>query len=272
MDISQVGLTAFVIAYFRALERERRHPLFEDPYAEWFLPDEIREKTAKLHQILPAAGDMIRYRVCFFDDITKRGIADGIKQIVLVGAGFDMRPAIHGVEGVTFYDVDQPAVLAYKHAVLKQHGARPCPAVPCDYLEVNLPEQLEKSGFDPTESTLFLWEGNTMYLSLAQIHAFLTQLSRHVESFRVALDHFSHKVIDRTTGLEDVTRATDFFEHNLGAPWITGFDDPTALEQPTGLAVVESGCMEDVGKKYAPEDAQNVAKLTDLYRYAVLGK
>ena len=272
MDINEVGLTAFVISYFRMLERERRHPLFEDPYAEWFVPEEMKEKARQFHEVLPEAGDMIRYRVCFFNDITKRAIRDGKKQIVLVGSGFDMRPVIFRTEGVTFYDVDQPAVLQYKHEVLAQHGVQPCPGMPCNYLEINLPEQLASVGFDPAKPTLFLWEGNTMYLPLELIYGFLRQLQQQVESFHIGFDYLTKKVINRTSGIEGVTRAADFFEHKLGAPWITGFDDLGVFERNTGLAVIESGGMENVGVQYAPEDAKNIAQFTDLYSYCVLAK
>lgn len=270
IDINEVGVTAFIIAYFRALEQKQPCQLFDDPYAEWFLPDEMREKAKQFHALIPEAGEMIRYRICYFHDFLRREIQNGVKQVVTIGAGFDMRPVIFDTEGVTFYEVDQPAVMQYKRQVLEQHGIPPCTGVLCNYLEVNLAEKLAETGFDLGAPSLFIWEGNTMYLPPERIYEFLKQLCEGVASFHISFDYLSPKVINRTGGIEGVTRAADFFEHNLGAPWITGFDDVAVFAKNTDLAIFESGEMVDIGKKYAPEEAQNMEKFRGLYFYCAL--
>ena len=140
-DINEVGATAFFIAGIREQEKDREHPLFNDPYAQWFVNDDIREKVRQVFAVLPEGMELVRYRSCLFDDITRREIGNGIRQIVILGSGFDMRPLVFETEGVRFCDVDQPAVLAFKGKVLESHGVTPCAGIPCNYLEVDPAEQ-----------------------------------------------------------------------------------------------------------------------------------
>ena len=118
-DINEVGAIAFFIAGIREQEKDREHPLFKDPYAEWFVNDDIRQKVSQVFAVLPKGWSWSRYRSCLFDDVTRREIENGMRQIVILGSGFDMRPLVFGTEGVRFCDMDQPAVLAFKGKVLR---------------------------------------------------------------------------------------------------------------------------------------------------------
>jgi len=145
-DINEVGATAFFIAGIREQEKDREHPLFKDPYAEWFVNDDIRAKVGQVFALLPEGMELVRYRSALFDDIIRREIERGMRQIVILGSGFDMRPHVFEDEGVRFCDVDQPAVLAFKGKVLEGHGMTPCAGIPCNYLEADLPAPAEVPG------------------------------------------------------------------------------------------------------------------------------
>ncbi len=268
--INEVGATAFVIASMRAMEEKREQKIFDDPYAKWFANPEIDEKVRFLIAAFPPSLEVVRYRVCIMGEIVARSIADGVRQVVTLGAGFDMRAEIFRADGVRFCDVDQPAVLTYKREVLESNGVAPCTYILCNYLEVDLPEKLAEAGFDLTAPTLFVWEGNTMYLPRDLIHAFLDKLRARFPAMRIAFDYFSQKVIDRTTGNEEVTLATDRFENSFGVKWLTGFDDLPALAQRHDLEIVETGGMIDVGNHHNPEAAAELAYLLGFYSYCVL--
>ena len=147
LDINDVGMTAFFIAYFRDAEHKRRDSLFDDPYSRWFVTDEIRPYAEKFAELCPEFETLIRCRLLFFRELVRTQIENGVKQVVSVGAGFDTRPAIFRTEGVTFFDVDQPEVVRHKRQTLAQHGLEPWPAIACNYLEVNLPAKIAGSGF-----------------------------------------------------------------------------------------------------------------------------
>lgn len=271
-DINEVGSTAFFIAGIREKEKHQERPLFEDPYAEFFVTDEVREQVRKVFAVLPDGMELVRYRSFLFDDIVRREIGNGMQQIVVLGAGFDMRPMMFQTDGVRFCDVDQPAVLAFKRKVLESRGLTPCAAIPCNYLEVDLPGKLAEVGFDLDTPLLFVWEGNTMYLPEGLVHGFLSGLSGRIPSFKIAFDYFSRQVIDRTSGNDGVTAVTDMFEKTLNVKWVTGFDDLGALGERTGLKVAESGNLWEVGQRVAPGGASTLAEMAGLYAYGILAR
>ena len=268
-DINEVGATAFFIAGIREQEKDREHPLFEDPYAEWFVNDDIRAKVGQVFALLPEGMELVRYRSALFDDIIRREIDNGMRQIVILGSGFDMRPQVFRAEDVRFCDVDQAAVLAFKSKVLEGHGVTPCAGIPCNYLEADLPAELAKVGFDIDAPVLIIWEGNTMYLPEELIHGFLGRLCEGLGSFRIAFDFFDTRVIERTTGDDNITATTDAFENILKVQWVTGFDDLSVLKERTGLKPVEFGSLLDFGKRVAPDYPTNIPQL-DLYLYGIM--
>ena len=269
-DINEVGATAFAVACFREMERNREHRVFNDPYAQWFVTDEIREKVGRVTKILPESIEILRYRFCILDEITKREIQAGMKQIVILGCGFDMRSLVFQTEGVRFCDIDQSAVLEFKHKVLESHGVTPCASIPCDYLEVDLPKELIKVGFDISSPILFLWEGNSMYLPLELIHSFFESLRARIPSFKIAFDYYSLNIIDGTCEHPDVTRAADMFQEAFNVTWVTGFDDLSVFEKRHGMRVEESMGLLEVGKRVAPKDAASIAALAGVYNYGIL--
>ena len=270
MDINEVGSTAFFPACVRQMEQDEARPLYEDPYAGWFIDEEATQEFRRLIRAYPAIRETARYRVCIMNETLERAIAEGVRQVVTLGAGFDMRAHIFRTEGVTFCDVDQPAVLAFKRKVLEAHGVAPCAAIPGDYLELNLPEKLGRAGFDLSAPTLFIWEGNTMYLPSDLIHDFLDRLRARMPSLIIAFDYFSEKIINRTSGNETMTATSDYFESHFGASWVTGFDDLSVFEKGNRFRIIRAGEMLDVCMRYAPERAPALAEWTGLHSYCVL--
>ena len=277
MDINEIGATAFVISCMRAMEKDQEHKLFDDPYAALFVNEAIEEKVQEQIRVFPPSLELVRFRVCVMSEVVERGIADGMKQIVSLGAGFDMRAHIYQTEGVKFCDVDQPAVLQFKNKVLEAGGVTPCAGIECNYLEVDLPSELTKAGFDLEASILFIWEGNTMYLPVELIHDFLDRMRAQVPRMTIAFDYFSEKIINRTSGDDRITEVTDFFENNFGVKWVTGFDDLSVLTEKHGFEVVESESLMAVGERRAPQSVAAVkeymdlaASLLELYSYCVL--
>ena len=270
MDINEVGSTAFFPVCVRQMEKDEARPLFEDPYAGWFVDDEATQEFRRLIRTFPAIRETARYRVCIMNETLERAIADGVKQVVTLGAGFDMRSQIFRTLGVRFCDVDQPAVLEFKRKVLEARGVAPCAAIAGNYLEIDLPGELAGKRFDLEAPTLFIWEGNTMYLPVDLIHDFLDRLRARVPRLIVAFDYFSEHIINRTSGNDTMTAATDYFENHFGAKWVTGFDDLSVFERRNQLKIIHSGAMLDVCKRYAPERAPALAEWTGLHSYCVL--
>jgi methyltransferase (TIGR00027 family) len=172
--------TAFAIASIRALERERPAPerLFDDPYAAIFSAAgaHAKEGTERFMQ-LPFFVDAIRLRTRFIDDFVREGLGVGIKQVVLLGAGFDaraLRMAELAANDARVYEVDFAAQLEKKRELLAA-GHVPLPSwvahVPCDFsapdFEEALRTTLQERGFHPGADALFVWEGVLAYIDAA---------------------------------------------------------------------------------------------------------
>jgi len=180
--VQSVADTAFSIAVVRAEEarRPRAERLFEDPYAHLFAAagQHVAEATQRFVD-LPFFRDGVRLRTRFIDDYVRDGVAAGLTQLVLLGAGFDARglrmPEI-AEHGVSVFEVDTQAQLRRKQSLLKSAGVK-LPArlayVPFDFdapdFATSLTSSLAAKGFRPGEGALFVWEGVIGYIDDAAI-------------------------------------------------------------------------------------------------------
>ena len=270
--INEIGTTAFIIAGYRSLEKEKRNPLFIDDYAHYFVNEEIMKKVGELNSFIPEGTDIVRYRTRYFINKLKQFIANGVKQVVFLGGGFDMKACLHANnKTVKFFDVDQKPVLAFKKAIVEKHSIPyPCNFVPCNYIKDDLINNLKSHGFDCKKSTLFIWEGNTMYIPYEAIYNFLNYLKEQLSDFSISLDFLDDRVISLSTGIESITKATNFFA-NMGAPWITGFRELNELASKVSLNIKESFLMSDFNKVYDSEEGSNL-EIFDFYSVGVIEK
>jgi methyltransferase (TIGR00027 family) len=114
----------------RARESERADRLFEDPCAAALAGEEgcrFLEQDEALRPDRPKAAFVLRHR--FFDDFLLGRAVDGVRQVVLVAAGLDARAfRLAWPTGVRVFELDQPGVLSYKEAIVREAGA--CAAAP----------------------------------------------------------------------------------------------------------------------------------------------
>lgn len=247
MTINEIGATAFLIAGVRALEDGRDKPLFSDPHASLFVNDEWMARTHKLIDVHFAVADAIRLRTMALNRVVEDEIARGVRQIVTLGCGFDMRQAIQAGDGVRFFDVDQPAVLEFKADVLDSAGIPMCTAVACDYLEVDLPARLSEAGLDRDAQTLFVWEGNTMYLPGGRVFGFLERLCVRIGRFRVGFDYLLKSVLDGTYEDAEAVAVVRDVQKAMGVVFQTGFDSLDHFETEVPFRVIKTGNVLDAG-------------------------
>ncbi len=275
IDINEIGATAFVIASIRALEPEKPQPLFNDPYAPWFSNDRARTAARQLDAAFPPSTTMVRFRTRYFNRFVERGIEDGARQVVLLGGGFDMRAHHYRNAGAAFFEVDQKAVLEFKHHILSENGVEQPPSLYANYLEADVPGDLADLGFDPAAPTLMVWEGNTMYLPPESIMPFLNRLAGAMSSLRIAFDYFSVDLQRREFDTDEDLKRLEGVERAMKASFPTGFPDLTVFERETPFEVAESGTFAELAEEYGlgqmvaeyPEDWRETLK---LYRYCVL--
>ena len=177
-----VADTAFSIAVVRAEEGQRPQGerLFDDPYAHLFAAAgaHAAESTQRFLD-LPFFRDGVRLRTRYIDDAVRAGLAAGLDQLVLLGAGFDVRGMrMREVEErpARVYEVDTAEQLQRKREVLEAAGKH-VPAhvryVPFGFggasFEAALASALEAQGFRRREGALFVWEGVIGYITSEEI-------------------------------------------------------------------------------------------------------
>jgi hypothetical protein len=99
-----------------------------DAYAQQMLPANRRRVAAALR--LPGLRRLARHptfpylaaRTLFFDRFVGDALHDGLRQIVVIAAGYDSRSWRMACAGVTFFEVDQPATQADKRAKAPEGG------------------------------------------------------------------------------------------------------------------------------------------------------
>ena len=179
-----VADTAFSIAVVRAEEggRPEGERLFVDPFASAFAAAgaHAAESTQRFLD-MPFFRDGVRLRTRFLDDCVRDGLAAGLDQLVLLGAGFDARGLrMTEIEArrARVFEVDTPYQLDRKRRALASAGIE-LPAhvvyVPFDFdtaeadFDGELGGALEMGGFRRGAGAMFVWEGVIGYIDDAEI-------------------------------------------------------------------------------------------------------
>ena len=179
-----------------------------DPYAVHFInrayfdfagqyPDLFGIVRMYLDRISPC----ILARVRYFDDVLKSSIDDGLEQLVILGAGYDMRAfRIDGMDQIRAFEVDQPATQSVKVEKVKAiFGSLPgnVTFVPLDLDSENLGQRLVESGYGSSKKTLFLLEGLSYYIAPSTIDDILSFIVHNSgRGSAVAFDYYPKSVID----------------------------------------------------------------------------
>jgi len=229
--LDPVAITGLLVAAIRADESRREDPLFTDPFADRLAGDAGRDALAAYRAATGVSVPIIEVRTRYYDDTVARFQAAGLRQYVILAAGMDARAyRLAWPAGARVFEVDRPAVLAHKAAVLA--GDAPAcdrTAVPSDLAD-DWPSALIAAGFDPTTPTCWLVEGLLQYLDEPLVARLFARLDEHsAPGSRVIYDVIG-RVLLNAPFMAGATRMMQ----ELGAPWTFGTDDPAALVTPRG--------------------------------------
>lgn len=173
--------SAEAVAVMRAASHRERDPTVRNPdhLARHFvgrlyglllmLPCAISRRV--IERISPGSYCYFLARTKFIDGHLLQAIEHGIRQVVILGAGYDSRASRFGQklrEGeVRVLEVDLPSTQADKRARMRACSIaepRNVTYVAHDFNEGELIDVLRRHGFDPQRPTFFIWEGVTYYL------------------------------------------------------------------------------------------------------------
>ena len=144
------------------------------------------------------AVQIIPQRTDFFDRAL-RDHAGAIRQLVILGAGWDTRAYnLPEGAGVSVFEVDTGEMVRRKRAALRNAGidAAHVAFVGVDFNKEPWLERLERHGFDPAVPTFFLWEGVVYYLEDEAVHATLEAIGSLASGSVVAFDYASREMVE----------------------------------------------------------------------------
>lgn len=219
MKPGEASATAEFNALFRAIEsarRPRRKRLFEDLLAPCFLGPRA-QKFLRLSRV-PLLGHLVPWyidrkwpgvrpsalgRTCWIDDQLRDSLRNGVKQVVILGAGYDCRGyRIPGINQTRVFELDHPSTLTLKMQNLTNKlGTLPAHVtfVPIDFDVQDLSTELKAAGFDQTVPTFFLWEGVMHYLTADAVDATLRAISAlTIPGSRLVFTYIHRGLIDGT--------------------------------------------------------------------------
>ncbi len=281
--------TAGYVALYRALESDetRRPPLFRDPFATAFLPRGLK-LAVRLARSRPIRSVLERYadwrapgarssaigRTRFIDDVVRRSVADGVRQLVVLGAGFDCRAhRMPELGPVRIFEVDRPETQAAKRRGVGTARAAGAPRavryVAVDFGRDVLDRALETAGWDRASPSLFIWEGVTNYLDATAVAEVLAMIGRTAAGSRVVFTYIHRGVLDGSVDFHGAQKLVENVKR-LGEPWRFGL-------VPEGLGIYLRGfgltLEEDLGAdayraRYLPADPHGLRGYA-FYRIAV---
>lgn len=152
----------------------------DDPLAQQMVPPKARRALAVLQ--LPGLWRLARrstnpslaVRTMFFDRFVAEAIDDGVRQVVILAAGYDSRAWRMARPGVTFFEVDRPATQADKRTRAPVGGPV---YVPADVTDQRLMEMLANAGLRADEPIAFVAEGLIVYMTRAAVADLFARLS-----------------------------------------------------------------------------------------------
>ena len=253
--------TAEYMALFRALEsvRTAHERLFVDPLARGFLSTPLR-LLVTIARLRPRLGTRVcRFiddrwpgartsgvaRTRFIDDRVAEALAAGVRQVVVLGAGFDVRPQrLSAYRGCSVFEVDHPATQARKRKLLAAAGVDGSGVdvrfVPTDFDREQVADTVVAAGYDAGQPTLFLWEGVTNYLTADAVDSTLRWCARGAPGSQLVFTYVDRRVLEHPEAFFGTERLFTRLD-DTGERWTFGLDPATVAGylRERGLALLE---------------------------------
>ena len=271
MTDGSASRTALSTALMRALHTRKDRPrLIDDPWGDTLVSP--AEKTALYRRILagarpetrvkfealgslqpvidialrahPSYGGVI-VRTRYAEDALEAAVQRGVRQYVLIGAGFDsfiVRQPLFARD-IAIFEIDHPATQAMKRERLEACGAAIPPNVrfvPADLAAESLASVLARCGFSRIVPAFFSWLGVTIYLTRETNLATLAGIAKSsAPGSEVVFTYIDQRALEDgasdTMGRMRAARAAE------NEPWVSGFDPATLGDdlRALGLELVE---------------------------------
>lgn len=287
------------MALFRAMETSRptRERLFHDPYAIHFLDGRLRfitKLSARLgfrkmveryiHNKIPGALTSGLARTRYIDDQLQEAAKSGAKQLILLGAGFDMRSLRLGfMETIQTIEIDHPNTSNYKLNILRtKHGmanVKPATAIQpgsennstrycqIDFNSESLDALSNRVGLNFDLPSVIIWEGVTNYLTSEAVKNTFRWIGRFAPGSFVIFTYVHQDILDRPGSFyrgEKLLKDLDKIEER----WTFGLrpEEVTSYLRQFSLELLHDVGADEYRAMYIPERTE---KGYEFYRVAV---
>lgn len=257
MEESTASRTALGVSLVRAVHaRVDPDPVIVDDWGDRLVPAWARDQfhqmalaalTPDERDRFAAAPDMalarffpkndmygnvvMRARWC--EDALAAAVADGLRQYVILGAGFDSfalrRPAF--ADGVEIFEIDHPATQNLKLERLDSLGIAVPPGVrfiAADFTRETMAEVLARSGLDLRARVFFSWLGVVSYLTREENIASLTAMAATAPGSLIAFSYLNQSIFAPRLAAGAPEGETLSYSASivakLGEPFKSGFD------------------------------------------------
>jgi methyltransferase (TIGR00027 family) len=157
--------------------------------------------------------------------LARSALANGVTQVVVIGAGFDPLSSELQLEFpiALFWEIDHPATQRHKMRACSEIGIERVHFVAADLSAGTLDkEALIKSSFDPAQRTFWMAEGLLMYLTgdtVSLLIRTLAGLSGRESQFAFT---FMEKGADGRSRFDSQTSLVDWWLRKRGEPFLWG--------------------------------------------------
>ena len=286
MKINKTSRTAQYMALFRALETERNanDRLFSDHYAVHFLEAKLRfaAQISKypiirkyinntIQKKIPGAFSSGIARTKYIDDLLQSTVKSGVKQVIILGAGFDTRAfRLDFLESIPVIEIDHPNTSNFKTTTYKRRIgklSRNIDFYQIDFNKQSLEELAEQHNFDFTKPTTVIWEGVTNYLTEEAVKSTFGFIAKFTTNSYVIFTYVHKKILENPSsfiGGEKLLEDLDKLEEK----WTFGFqpEELSTYLKPFGMLVLEDMGATEYRAKYLPNRAENGY---EFYRVAI---
>lgn len=284
MNAQNASRTAILASLMRAIHtRADPCPIHSDPWGDRIVPstawanfyqlarrrnpllpedlDDATLRSAVSNGLRTSAGyPNVIIRSRYAEDALNRAASRGVRQYVLIGAGFDSYALrAPSSNGLVVIEIDHPATQLLKRQCLAQSGvALPDSThlVPADLSVEDLRSVLRESPLRASECAFFSWLGVTMYLTkeanFKTLQAISSTAAPGSELVFEYVDQAFFESDFASAGSELALRQT---VAALGEPFVGGFN-PSTLQSDLALAgysLLEDLSDSDLVRQYDPQ-------------------
>jgi methyltransferase (TIGR00027 family) len=261
MQHGQASVTALRAAGHRAAHQVLEHGVvFADPLALPILGQDADEAIARARE-QPERRSLrffIAMRSRFAEDMARRAMADGVRQILILGAGLDtFAYRIEPAAGLEIFELDHPATQRDKRRRLADAGIMEpghVAYVAHDFESGAMTEALKAAGLRSSERTFVLWLGVTPYLTENAALATLGELAQLPGGVEVVFDYASPPRTIEETATRTFHRAMAESVAARGEPFRCYFetDDLHASARRRGFSEIEDLDRAALVSRYLP--------------------